>query len=123
MLLEVSGLHVSYGHIEVIKGISFSVAPGEIVAIIGANGAGKTTTLCTVSGLLRPRSGRISFEDRDVSGSAVEDIVTRGLAHCPEGRRIFPGLTVKENLLSGAAARRYVKAAPRRRFRLQGARR
>ena len=110
MLLEVSGLHVSYGHIEVIKGISFSVAPGEIVAIIGANGAGKTTTLCTVSGLLRPRSGRISFEDRDVSGSAVEDIVTRGLAHCPEGRRIFPGLTVKENLLSGAAARRYVKA-------------
>jgi branched-chain amino acid transport system ATP-binding protein len=110
MLLEVDNIQVSFGHIEVIKGISFSVDAGEIVAIIGANGAGKTTTLCTVSGLVRPKRGRILWKGADISSHAVERIVRDGLAHCPEGRRIFPGLTVMENLMSGAAARPYRKA-------------
>jgi branched-chain amino acid transport system ATP-binding protein len=110
MLLEVDKIQVSFGHIEVIKGISFSVDAGEIVAIIGANGAGKTTTLCTVSGLVRPKHGRILWKGADISCHAVERIVRDGLAHCPEGRRIFPGLTVIENLMSGTAARAYRKA-------------
>jgi branched-chain amino acid transport system ATP-binding protein len=108
-MLKVDNLHVSYGHIEVLKGISFHVEMGEIVALIGSNGAGKTTTLSTISGLLRPTSGRISWKGEDIQSSAVEAIVASGLAHCPEGRRIFPGLTVRENLLTGTASRRYRK--------------
>ncbi len=110
MLLEVQDLHVSYGHIEVLKGLSFTVAPGEVVAIIGANGAGKTTTLCTISGLVRANSGVIRFQGADMKGRAVETIVADGLAHCPEGRRVFPGLSVLENLKSGASARKHNKA-------------
>jgi branched-chain amino acid transport system ATP-binding protein len=106
-MLKVDNLHVSYGHIEVLKGISFHVEMGEIVALIGSNGAGKTTTLSTISGLLRPTSGKISWKGEDIQSSAVEAIVASGLAHCPEGRRIFPGLTVRENLLTGTASRRY----------------
>ena len=109
-LLKVENLNVAYGQIEAVKGISFDVKPAEIVAIIGANGAGKTTTLAAISGLLRPRSGSILWMGQSISGVAVETIVRRGLAHCPEGRRIFPGLTVRENLLSGTSARRYDKA-------------
>ena len=105
-MLRVDNLHVSYGHIEVLKGISFGVETGEIVALIGGNGAGKTTTLGTISGLLRPTSGAISWKGEQIQGAAVEDIVGSGLAHCPEGRRIFPGLTVLENLITGTAARR-----------------
>ncbi len=108
-MLKVENLHVSYGHIEVLKGISFSVEMGEIVALIGGNGAGKTTTLSTISGLLRPTSGKISWKGEAIQGMAVESIVGSGLAHCPEGRRIFPGLTVRENLISGTAARSYNK--------------
>jgi len=108
-MLKVDNLHVSYGHIEVLKGISFTVEMGEIVALIGSNGAGKTTTLSTISGLLRPTSGRISWKGEDIQSSAVEAIVASGLAHCPEGRRIFPGLTVRENLLTGTASRRFRK--------------
>ncbi len=108
-MLKVENLRVSYGHIEVLKGISFSVEMGEIVALIGGNGAGKTTTLGTISGLLRPTSGKISWKGEAIQNTAVEAIVGSGLAHCPEGRRIFPGLTVRENLISGTAARAHNK--------------
>src|ERR1700760_5129327 len=106
-MLKVDGLRVSYGHIEVLKGISFSVEIGEIVALIGGNGAGKTTTLSTISGLLRPTSGSIAWKGEMIQSAPVESIVGGGLAHCPEGRRIFPGLTVLENLLTGPASRAY----------------
>jgi len=106
-MLKVDNLHVSYGHIEVLKGISFNVEMGEIVALIGSNGAGKTTTLGTISGLLRPTAGKISWKGEEIHSAAIEDIVASGLAHCPEGRRISPGLTVRENLLTGTASRRF----------------
>ena len=106
-MLKVDNLHVSYGHIEVLRGISFNVEMGEIVALIGSNGAGKTTTLGTISGLLRPTAGKISWKGEEIHSAAIEDIVASGLAHCPEGRRIFPGLTVRENLLTGTASRRF----------------
>ncbi len=105
-MLKVDNLRVSYGPIEVLKGISFSVEIGEIVALIGGNGAGKTTTLSAISGLVRPTSGTIAWKGEQIQSAAVEDIVGSGLAHCPEGRRIFPGLTVLENLITGTAARR-----------------
>jgi len=108
-MLKVENLRVAYGHIEVLKGISFTVEMGEIVALIGSNGAGKTTTLSTISGLLRPTSGKISWKGEEIQSTAVETIVASGLAHCPEGRRIFPGLTVRENLLTGTASRRFRK--------------
>jgi branched-chain amino acid transport system ATP-binding protein len=104
-MLEIDRLHVSYGHIHVLKGISLSVPKGEIVALIGSNGAGKTTALSAISGLIRSASGRILWEGQDLRGWPVEGIVRTGLAHCPEGRRIFPGLTVKENLIAGTASR------------------
>ena len=109
-MLKVDNLRVCYGHIEVLKGISFGVEMGEIVALIGSNGAGKTTTLSTISGLLRPTAGKISWKGEDIHSAAIEHIVASGLAHCPEGRRIFPGLTVRENLLTGTASRRFRKA-------------
>jgi branched-chain amino acid transport system ATP-binding protein len=108
-MLKLENIRVSYGHIEVVKGISLTVEMGEIVALIGGNGAGKTTTLSTISGLLRPTSGKISWKGEEIQNTAVEAIVASGLAHCPEGRRIFPGLTVRENLISGTAARAYNK--------------
>jgi branched-chain amino acid transport system ATP-binding protein len=109
-MLKVDNLHVSYGHIEVLKGISFSVDIGEIVALIGGNGAGKTTTLSTISGLVRPTSGTIAWKGEHIQNIPVEAIVGSGLAHCPEGRRIFPGLTVLENLMTGTASRRYKRS-------------
>jgi branched-chain amino acid transport system ATP-binding protein len=109
-MLKVDNLQVSYGHIEVLKGISFSVDIGEIVALIGGNGAGKTTTLSTISGLVRPRSGTIAWKGEHIHNIPVEAIVGSGLAHCPEGRRIFPGLTVLENLMTGTASRRYKRS-------------
>ena len=109
-MLEINNLQVSYGHIEVLKGISFNVGAGEIVALIGGNGAGKTTTLSTISGLVRPTSGTISWNGEQIQTAAVEHIVASGLAHCPEGRRIFPGLTVFENLITGTASRARNKA-------------
>ena len=108
-MLKVENLRVSYGHIEVLKGISFSVDIGEIVALIGGNGAGKTTTLSTISGLVRPTSGTIAWKGEQIQNVPVEAIVGSGLAHCPEGRRIFPGLTVLENLMTGTASRPYRK--------------
>ena len=109
-MLKVDNLRVSYGHIEVLKGISFSVEMGEIIALIGGNGAGKTTTLSTISGLLRPTAGTISWNGEAIHATAVETIVASGVAHCPEGRKIFPGLTVRENLITGTASRPYKKS-------------
>ncbi|MFE2408731.1 ABC transporter ATP-binding protein [Kitasatospora sp. NPDC059408] len=104
-LLEVEDLRVSYGKIEAVKGISFTVNQGEVTTLIGTNGAGKTTTLRTLSGLLRPTTGRITFEGRDLASVPAHKIVALGLAHSPEGRHIFPRMTIEENLLLGAFLR------------------
>jgi branched-chain amino acid transport system ATP-binding protein len=105
-LLEIENLHVYYGAIHALKGVSLSVDAGDIVTLIGANGAGKSTTLRTISGLLRPREGAIRFDALDISRMRPEEIVRRGLCHVPEGRRIFGNLTVRENLEMGAYTRR-----------------
>jgi branched-chain amino acid transport system ATP-binding protein len=109
-MLKLDDLRVCYGHIEVLKGISLTVEMGEIVALIGGNGAGKTTTLSTISGLLRPTRGVISWKGELIHAAPVEQIVASGIAHCPEGRKIFPGLTVHENLLTGTASRSYKRS-------------
>ena len=100
-LLEVRDLHVFYSNIEALKGISLQVDPGQIVAILGGNGAGKTTTLRTISGLLRPRSGSITYDGKSLIGLEAHLVVAKGLSHVPEGRRIFNILTVAENLNLG----------------------
>ena len=105
-MLEVTDLQVYYGAIHAIKGISFTVEEGEIVTLIGANGAGKTTTLHAISGLLRPQSGEISFDGRPLRSVQPYKIVSLGMAQVPEGRRVFSGLTVKENLQMGAYFRK-----------------
>jgi branched-chain amino acid transport system ATP-binding protein len=97
-MLKIDGLTVAYGAIEALHGISLEVAKGEVVALLGANGAGKTTLLRTISGLLRQKVGVVTFDGEDFGRNSAERRVRRGLAHVPEGRRIFPGLTVKENL-------------------------
>ena len=104
-MLEVTDLEVSYGKIKAVKGISFTVGQGEVVSLIGTNGAGKTTTLRTISGLLRPTSGTITFKGQRIDQVTTHEIVTLGLAHSPEGRRIFPAMSVEENLLLGAFTR------------------
>lgn len=104
-LLEVQDLHVYYGNIHAIKGISFHVEKGEIVTLIGANGAGKSTTLNTVSGLLKPRDGSVFFDGSSIVGVPAHKIVGKGMALCPEGRRIFAQLSVEENLEMGAFTR------------------
>ncbi|UGY90804.1 ABC transporter ATP-binding protein [Streptomyces gobiensis] len=105
-LLEVEDLRVAYGKIEAVKGISFSVEAGQIVTLIGTNGAGKTTTLRTLSGLLKPVAGKITFDGQPLAGIGAHKIVAMGLAHSPEGRRIFPRLTIEENLRLGAFLRK-----------------
>jgi branched-chain amino acid transport system ATP-binding protein len=105
-MLKVQGLHVYHDAIHALKGISFSVAQGEMVTLLGANGAGKTTTLKTISGLLRPRSGSMELEGRALERAEPHEIVRMGVAHVPEGRKIFPRLTVLENLKIGAYTRR-----------------
>lgn len=107
MLLELHDVHVHYGKIEALKGISIGIAEGEIVTLIGANGAGKTTTLKTISGLRRVSSGKIVFKDRDITAMPGHRRVELGLCQAPEGRGIFPGMTVVENLEMGAYARRH----------------
>ena len=104
-VLKVENLHVYYGSIHAIKGVSFEVGEGEIVTLIGANGAGKSTTLNTVGGLLKPREGSIEFEGRSILGVAPHKVVNEGMALCPEGRRVFAQLSVKENLEMGAYTR------------------
>lgn len=103
--LEIRNLHVSYSGIRAIKGISFSVSEGKIITLIGANGAGKSTTLRTIAGLIKPDSGDILFEGKSIVGLNPRDIVKLGLTLVPEGRRIFPDMTVRENLLIGAYLR------------------
>ncbi len=104
-VLKCENLHVYYGSIHAIKGVSFEVGEGEIVTLIGANGAGKSTTLNTVGGLLRPREGIVEFEGKSILGVAPHKVVSEGMALCPEGRRVFAQLSVKENLEMGAYTR------------------
>ena len=104
-LLKVNDIHVYYGAIHAIKGISLEVKEGEIVTLIGANGAGKSTTLNTIAGLMKPRQGSIAFAGMPVDGTAASKMVYKGLSLCPEGRRIFQQMTVKENLEMGAFSR------------------
>lgn len=104
-MLEVKDLNVYYGMIQALKGISFEVNEGEVIALIGANGAGKTTTLHTVSGLLTPKSGSVIFEGNEISKIPAHKIVSMGMAHVPEGRRVFASLSVFQNLKLGAYTR------------------
>jgi branched-chain amino acid transport system ATP-binding protein len=106
VLLDVKDIHVFYGNIEAVKGMSFHVDRGEIVCLIGANGAGKTTTLRTVSGLLRPGEGAIFYDDQRIDLLPAHEIVGLGVAQSPEGRRIFPRMSVRENLDMGAFTRK-----------------
>lgn len=101
-MLEVKDLYVNYGAVEAIKGISFTVNPGEIVTLIGANGAGKTTTLQTISGLVKARSGSITYNGKDLLKTEPSKIITLGIAHVPEGRHVFPEMSVEDNLVMGA---------------------
>ena len=120
-MLTVDNIRVSYGALEVLHGISLEVREREIVALLGANGAGKTTALSAVSGLLRAASGTVAFRGADITNAAPDAIVLRGLVQVPEGRRIFPGLTVSENLEMGAylmADRRRIAEARERAFAL-----
>lgn len=105
-MLKIEDLRVNYGGIEAVKGISFEVPEGEIVTLIGANGAGKSTTLRAIAGLVSPASGHIRFEDEDITGLSPDRIVSRGITLVPEGRRVFPDLTVLENLKIGAYLRK-----------------
>jgi branched-chain amino acid transport system ATP-binding protein len=105
MLLEVEDLHVRYGRISAVQGVSLSVAVGEAIAVVGSNGAGKSSTLAAIMGLVRPASGRIAFDGESVVGATPESIARRGMSLVPEGRHIFASLTVAENLRLGLVAR------------------
>ena len=109
-LLELSGLTAAYGAVAALSGLDLAVAEGEIVTLLGANGAGKSTTLRCISGLLSPTGGEIRFAGQVISGLHAERVVRLGIAHVPEGRRVFPGLTVRENILLGASNRRVARA-------------
>ena len=111
-MLKVEDLHVYYGSIHAIKGVSFEVNEREIVTLIGANGAGKSTTLNTVAGLLKARSGSITFEGKPLNGIPASKIVSLGMALCPEGRRVFQQMTVRENLEMGGYTRPAAEIAP-----------
>jgi branched-chain amino acid transport system ATP-binding protein len=105
-MLRLEGLRAGYGPIEALRGVDLEVRQGELVCLLGANGAGKSSTLRAISGLLRARAGRIEFDGRDIHGREPSDVLRAGIAHCPEGRRVFPYLTVRENLAIGAYVRR-----------------
>ncbi|MDE3175142.1 MAG: ABC transporter ATP-binding protein [Pseudomonadota bacterium] len=113
-LLEVSDISVNYGEIEALRGVSFSIEEGAVVALLGSNGAGKSTTLRAISGLAPPRSGTIRLDGESLAGLSPRAIVRMGVAHVPEGRRIFPGLSVRENIMLGASNRSAASAAIRR---------
>jgi branched-chain amino acid transport system ATP-binding protein len=105
-VLRLEGLRAGYGPVEVLRGLDLEVRAGELVCLLGANGAGKTSTLRAISGLLRPRGGRIVFDGGEINGREPASILRAGIAHCPEGRRVFPYMTVEENLAMGAFVRR-----------------
>jgi branched-chain amino acid transport system ATP-binding protein len=105
-LLEINNVHTYYGNIHALKGVSLEVEQGEVVSLIGSNGAGKTTTLKTISGLLQPREGEIRLEGKPISNMPAHKVVERGVSQSPEGRKIFPRMTVRENLEMGAFARK-----------------
>jgi branched-chain amino acid transport system ATP-binding protein len=113
-MLSVEGLEVAYGKIQALWGVTFDIPEGEIVAVVGANGAGKTTTLKTLSGLLRPKAGRIRLGDRRLDECSPAEIVELGVVHVPEGRKLFPEMTVLDNLLIGGYARAARARRPRR---------
>ncbi|MBB6099291.1 branched-chain amino acid transport system ATP-binding protein [Deinobacterium chartae] len=113
-MLELQDVHTFYGHIHALKGINLTVGQGEIVALIGGNGAGKTTTLRTISGMVKPRSGAVRLNGRDIGGLTPHAIMQLGMSHVPEGRRIFPQLSVRENLEIGAYTVRDRKAIAER---------
>jgi branched-chain amino acid transport system ATP-binding protein len=110
MLLEINDIIVRYGEIEAVHGVSLTVAEGEVVTLLGANGAGKSTTLRAISGLVAPAAGVIRLDGEKINGLSPEAIARRGIAHVPEGRRVFPGLTVRENIMLGASNRRGLSA-------------
>src|SRR5215211_40016 len=101
-LLELQNIHTYYGHIHALKGIDLTVNQGEVVTLVGANGAGKSTTLRTISGIVKPRQGKVLLNGRDITGMKPHEVTALGVGHVPEGRRIFPLLTVRENLDVGA---------------------
>ncbi|BAK37123.1 branched-chain amino acid ABC transporter ATP-binding protein [Microlunatus phosphovorus NM-1] len=105
-MLEIKDLKVAYGRVRAVKGISFTVEEGQVVTLVGTNGAGKTTTLRTISGLIKPEDGEIWFQGKRIDAMPAHEITMLGLAHSPEGRRIFPRLTVEDNLMLGAFARK-----------------
>jgi branched-chain amino acid transport system ATP-binding protein len=109
-LLEINDLMVLYGEIEALRGISMKVEEGQVVTLLGSNGAGKSTTLRAISGLAKPAAGEILFDGHSIVGLGPEAIVRLGISHVPEGRRVFPGLTVKENIMLGASNRRVASA-------------
>jgi branched-chain amino acid transport system ATP-binding protein len=109
-LLEIRNLVVRYGEIEALRGVTIVVEEGQVVTLLGANGAGKSTTLRAISGLAKPASGDIMYDGKSIAGLGPEAIVRMGISHVPEGRRVFPGLTVKENIMLGASNRRVAKA-------------
>src|ERR1700759_1776355 len=104
-LLQIDDLVVRYGEIEALRGVSVSVDEGQVVTLLGANGAGKSTTLGAISGLAKPPGGDTLFDGKSIAGLGPEAIVRLGISHVPEGRRVFPGLTVKENIMLGASNR------------------
>ena len=105
-MLEIRGLNAGYGEVQILRDVSFSVGRGEIVTLVGSNGAGKSTLLNTICGIIRPWSGSVHLEEADITGLNSEAIVARGITQVPEGRRLFPKMTVKENLLMGAYRRK-----------------
>jgi branched-chain amino acid transport system ATP-binding protein len=109
-LLEIRDLIVRYGEIEALRGVTISVEAGQVVTLLGANGAGKSTTLRAISGLAKPSAGEILFDGQSIAGLGPEAVVRLGISHVPEGRRVFPGLTVKENIMLGGSNRRAAKS-------------
>ena len=105
-MLRLEGVRAAYGPVEALRGIDLEVRAGELVCLLGANGAGKSSTLRAISGLVRPTAGRILFEERPITGAEPAAVLAAGIAHCPEGRRVFPYLSVEENLAMGAYVRR-----------------
>src|SRR4030042_3636198 len=106
MLLEVQNIAAYYGSAQALKGVSLQIKKGELISILGANGAGKTTLLRTISGLIEPKRGTLEFESQRIDRRGAEDIVRLGISHCPEGRKLFPQMTVYKNLLLGAYVRK-----------------